>query len=53
MIEEKELIDYLKENLKIKTKTIDRYHDMAYDGTYEYTCVYLGDELITSERREV
>lgn len=49
----KELVDFLKKNLKIKQSKCDHYHDLAYDGTYISTSIYLGDECITSISMEV
>lgn len=53
MIDEKELVKYLKDNLKIKQEVIDRYHDMAPDGTYLSTRIYLGEEFITSASMDI
>jgi hypothetical protein len=49
----KELIDFLKINLRIKQSKCNHYHDLAYDGTYVSTCIYLGDECIASTNMEI
>lgn len=53
MIDEKELVKYLKDNLEIKQEVIEHYHDMAPDGSYLYTSIYLGKEFITSTSKEI
>lgn len=53
MIDEKELIKYLKDNLRIKQKIIEHFHDMGHDGSSMYTSIYIGDEFITSIRKEL
>lgn len=53
MIDEKELVEFLKKNLKIKQEKIERYHDMAPDGTYLSTRIYLGEEFIASVSMDI